>query len=214
MCAVQELQTIDNPAFHRVDLGDGAFLEEVRGFIREDAAVMAALCAELHLAAETIVLFGRPVPVPRLVAYHGDPGRFYRYSGRDHAPVPWPPVLGAIRAQLCAATGTPYDSVLCNYYRDGADSMGRHADDEPELGPLPDDVRIASISLGARRTFRMRPKGGGPRLDFELGEGDLFVMGGTTQQRFVHEIPRTRRAVGPRLNLTFRCVTPRGEGHA
>jgi alkylated DNA repair dioxygenase AlkB len=206
---VQELRTIGATEFVRTDLGGGAFLELAQGFVEDDREVMDALCAELDLRAETIVLFGRPVPVPRLVAYHADPGRYYRYSGRDHAPVAWPPLLGRLRERLCAATGTPYDSVLCNHYRDGSDSMGRHADDEPELGPLPADVRIASISLGARRTFRMRPRAGGARLDLELGGGDLLVMGGTTQTLFVHEVPRTRRVVGPRLNLTFRCVAPR-----
>lgn len=212
MPSVIDLRTRCAPDFIRTDLGEGAFLEEVHGFVEDHDAVMGELCRELDLKAETIVLFGRPVPVPRLVAYHADPGRYYRYSGRDHEPVTWPPVLAALRERLCEATGTPYDSVLCNHYRDGSDSMGRHADDEPELGPHPDDVRIASISLGARRTFRLRPRDGGPRLDLELGCGDLLVMGGTTQRLFVHEVPRTKRVVGPRLNLTFRCVAPRVGG--
>ncbi len=167
---------------------------------------MQRLLRELPLAQETIRMIGRDVLVPRLVAFCGEPGLRYRYSGRDHDAAPWTPTLRALVDQLRSATGTRYDTVLCNYYRDGRDAMGRHADDEPELGPSPDDIRIASVSLGSRRTFRMRPRAGGDRIDYLLGEGDLLVMGGTTQAHWVHEVPRTKAAVGPRLNLTFRCV--------
>jgi alkylated DNA repair dioxygenase AlkB len=198
-----------DPRSGRRDLGDGAFVDYRPGFVGDSETVMRRLMDELELEQESIVLFGREVLVPRLVGYYGDPGRPYRYSGRDHQPRPWTAELAGIRRRLVEATRTPYDSVLVNLYRDGRDAMGRHADDEPELGPRPDDVRIASISLGARRTFRLRPRIGGERIDFELGDGDLLVMGGTTQSHWVHEVPRTRAAVGPRLNLTFRCVTPR-----
>lgn len=170
---------------------------------------MARLLAELDLRVETILMFGKRIPVPREVAYHADPGLTYRYSGTDHPATPWTPSLAEIRERLVTHTGTPYDAVLVNHYRDGHDSMGRHADDEPELGPAPDDIRIASISLGARRVFRLHARTGGLRIDYELGEGDLLVMGGTTQRHFVHELVRTRRPVAPRLNLTFRCLAKR-----
>ncbi|MBK8975940.1 MAG: alpha-ketoglutarate-dependent dioxygenase AlkB [Planctomycetes bacterium] len=199
----------DEHSAEHVDLGDGAHLDYVARFVPEPERAFAELLEELVLDEETIVMFGREVPVPRLVGYYGDPGRPYRYSGRDHEPRPWPPRLAALRARLVALTGTPYDTVLANLYRDGGDAMGRHADDEPELGPARDDIRIASVSLGARRTFRLRHRTDGRRLDFELGGGDLLVMRGTTQSYWMHEVPRTARAVGPRLNLTFRCVTPR-----
>lgn len=103
------------------------------------------------LAPETIRMLARHVPVPRLVAFHGEPGRRYRYSGRDHEARPWTPALLELVGRLRAATGTPYDTVLCNHYRDGDDAMGRHADDEPELGPTPDDLRIASVSPTSTR---------------------------------------------------------------
>lgn len=190
----------------RRDVGEGAFLELTPGFVRDHENAMVALLDELALEQETISMFGRDVRVPRLVAYHGDPDRPYRYSGRTHEPRPWTPTLTALRQRVVAHTGTPYDTVLVNLYRDGADAMGRHADDEPELGPAPDDVRIASVSLGARRTFRLKHRRDGRRIDLDLGEGDLLVMGGTTQTHWLHEVPRTREPVGPRMNLTFRCV--------
>lgn len=190
----------------RTDLGLGAFLELTPGFVPDHEALMARLLTELPLEQESIRMIGRLVPVPRLVAFHGENGKRYRYSGRDHVALPWTPSLLPLVRSLRAFTGTHYDTVLCNFYRDGRDAMGRHSDDEKELGPAPDDVRIASISLGARRAFRMRRKDGSAKLEFELGGGDLLVMGGTTQAHFVHEVPRTKKVVGPRLNLTFRCV--------
>lgn len=195
----------------RTDLGCGAFVEFVPRFVVDHENAMRRLVHdELQLEGETIRILAREVAVPRLVAFHGEPGRRYRYSGRDHDAAPWTPTLRELVDRLRTATGTPYDTVLCNFYRDGNDAMGRHADDEPELGPSRDDVRIASLSLGARRTFRMRERHGDRRLEFALGEGDLLVMGGTTQRHWVHEVPRTKKPVGPRLNLTFRVVRPKG----
>ncbi len=195
----------------RRDLGHGAWIRYTAAFVVPHAVVLARLLDELALAPATIRMFGRDVAVPRLVAFHGEPGRRYRYSGRDHDALPWTPTLRALVDRLRATTGTPYDTVLCNHYRDGNDAMGRHSDDEPELGPAPDDLRIASVSLGARRTFRMRRKDDSCRFDLELGEGDLLVMGGTTQRHWRHEVPRTRRPVGQRLNLTFRCARRRDD---
>jgi len=191
---------------HRAELGSGSWLDYQPAFVPDHEAAMQALLRELPLAQETIRMIGREVLVPRLVAFCGEAGLRYRYSGRDHEAAPWTPVLRAIRERLLDATGTRYDTVLCNLYRTGNDAMGRHADDEPELGPSRDDIRIASVSLGARRTFRMRPRAGGDAIDYLLGEGDLLVMGGTTQTHWVHEAPRTKSQVGPRLNLTFRCM--------
>ena len=185
--------------------GDGwARLRE--GFVEDDAALMDELVRTLPLRAETLVLFGREVATPRLTSWHGDPGCSYAYSGRTFAPAPWTPPLSALRARLREACGVDFNSVLANYYRDGRDSMGAHADDEPELGPSPDDIRIASISLGARRRFLLKARAGGPSVGYALGEGSLFEMGGALQRTHTHRVPKTKRPVGPRLNLTFRVV--------
>jgi alkylated DNA repair dioxygenase AlkB len=168
---------------------------------------MDALVATLPLRQETIVLFGRPVETPRLTSWHGDPGCSYAYSGRTFDPSPWTPELARIRESVSEHQGCRFNSVLANYYRDGRDSMGEHADDEPELGPSPNDVRIASVSLGAPRRFVLRHKRTKEVRAFELGDGSLLVMGGTTQLYFRHHVPRTKTAVAPRLNLTFRVVS-------
>jgi alkylated DNA repair dioxygenase AlkB len=96
--------------------------------------------------------------------------------------------------------------VLANLYRDGRDSVGFHADDEPELGPSRDDIAIASLSLGAERRFVLKHRRSGARHLFELGHGALLVMTGRTQHHYVHAVPKTERPVQPRLNLTFRVI--------
>lgn len=146
--------------------------------------------------------------MPRLLSYHGDPGTAYRYSGRIHEPRAWSPRLAALRRVVIDLSGVPLNAVLANYYRDGRDAMGYHADDEPGLGPERRDVAIASLSLGAERRFLLKERGSGALQRFDLGHGSLLVMRGRTQERYRHALPRTRRPVAPRLNLTFRVVAP------
>lgn len=153
-----------------------------------------------------IRIFGRLVDSPRLSCWMGDAGAAYRYSGVKFDPVPWVPALAQVRERLQIETGHAFNSVLLNRYRDGRDCMGWHSDDEPELGPQP---FIASLSLGQTRRFslkhRTRPE---LRASVELRHGDLLLMGGDTQRLYRHALPRTTRAVGERINLTFRNIIP------
>ena len=156
---------------------------------------------------EEIVIFGQRRRVPRLVAWHGDPGARYRYSGTDHDPEPWTPDLERLRARVHELSGFEFNAVLLNRYRDGRDGMGWHADDEPELGRNP---AIASVSLGAPRRFCLRHRRNRDlKLDLELPHGSLLVMTGPTQHHWLHALPKTRRPVGERINLTFRRVALR-----
>ena len=170
----------------------------------EADSLFAALRAGIQWQAEDIVIFGQRRRVPRLVAWHGDPGTGYTYSGTMHEPQPWTPELRRLLDRVQALTGHPYNSVLLNLYRDGNDGMGWHADDEPELGRNP---VIASVSLGATRRFKLRHR----RLrdvtaTLELAHGDVLLMTGTTQHTYVHAVPKTARAVGERINLTLRRI--------
>ncbi|KUG06097.1 alpha-ketoglutarate-dependent dioxygenase AlkB family protein [Solirubrum puertoriconensis] len=173
----------------------------------EAAALLHELSATIAWRQEPIRMFGREVLQPRLIAWHGDAGATYRYSGLQLEPEPFTPTLHALRLRLQQATGAAYNSVLLNLYRNGADSMGWHADDEPELGPTP---IIASLSLGATRRFRLRPKAKtsfeAKPVSLELTSGSLLLMQGATQQNWQHALPKTAQAVGPRLNLTFRRI--------
>ncbi len=142
--------------------------------------------------------------MPRLTAWFADAGLAYTYSGLALSPTPLPPSLDQLRARLQAATRLTFNSVLANRYRDGRDKMGWHADDELELG---DEIHIASISLGASRTFRLRAKEGGRRgLDIELAHGSLLVMRHPTQRHWEHCLPARAGVRNPRVNLTFRRI--------
>ena len=171
------------------------------------AAQLQALTQTLAWRQDAIRLFGRTVPQPRLTAWHGDPAAHYRYSGLTLTPQPWTPPLLALRQQVEAATGARFNSVLLNLYRSGQDSMGWHADDEPELGAAP---VIASLSLGATRRFRLRPRDPARTphapVSLDLPAGSLLVMRGPTQRHWLHALPKTARSLAPRLNLTFRLV--------
>lgn len=170
----------------------------------EASRLFDSLRSGIHWRQEEIVIFGQRRLVPRLVAWHGDPGASYRYSGTDHDPEPWTPALERVRARVSELSGTSFNAVLLNLYRDGRDGMGWHADDEPELGRNP---VIASVSLGTPRRFCLRHRRRKDlKLDLELPHGSLLVMAGPMQHHWVHALPKTRRPVGERINLTFRQV--------
>lgn len=168
----------------------------------EADGIFASLQQEAAWAQDYIHIQGNTIALPRLTAWHGDRG--YRYSGIENTPKPWTPTLEALRQRLTQLTGQSFNSVLCNFYRTGQDSVAWHADDEKELGPQP---TIASISLGGARKFSMKRKDGqGSRIDLLLGHGDVLIMGGLTQQHWLHQVPKTKQAVAPRINLTFRHI--------
>jgi alkylated DNA repair dioxygenase AlkB len=193
------------------DLGDGAWVDYRPGFVADHASVMARLLESLPLRVEPIRIFGRFVDTPRRTSWHGDPDAVYSYSGRTFSPLDWTEALTRLRTRLRDELDQDFNAVLVNHYRDGTDSMGWHADDEPELGPRREDIRVASISVGAPRRFVLRERAQ-PRskLEVSLGEGDLLVMGGTSQRHWQHSVPKTARPVGERINLTFRVVTAPG----
>ena len=150
--------------------------------------------------------------VPRDEAYYGDPGTSYTYSRREYSPLAWIPELLSLKRRVEEATPAsaysnlrlprlPYNAALCNLYKNGNDSVGLHADAEPEMGPV-----IASISLGAERLFRLKGQDGTVTFAERLPHGSLFIMAGQTQKNFKHEVPKEPNVVQPRINLTFRRI--------
>jgi alkylated DNA repair dioxygenase AlkB len=150
---------------------------------------------------EIATVMGRRVPIPRLTAWHGEAG--YVYSGIRMTPAPWNPPLLEIKEMAQACTGQVFNSVLLNLYRDGHDSVSWHADNEPGLGRNP---VIASVSLGATRRFQMKHRARDERLSLDLPAGSCLVMAGATQHHWLHQVPKSGRPVGPRINLTFRAM--------
>ncbi len=176
-----------------------ACVRYVAGWLADHERVLAELAAGISWEQPTVTVFGHRHVTPRLTAWFGD--HAYSYSGITHPPAALPPALADIRDRLAAESGVSFNSCLANLYRDGSDSMGAHADNEPELGPAP---VIASISLGARRRFVMADTDTRERFVWMLGGGDLLVMYGDSQTRYRHSVPKTTRPMTHRLNLTFR----------
>ena len=175
------------------------FLEEAQA-----ASLLENLAREVEWEQHRVRLFGRWVDTPRRSAWYGDPDAVYAYSRVAYAPKPWIPELSGLRRRIEEVTGKDFNSVLLNLYRTGTDSMGWHADDEPELGPRP---TIASVSLGARRKLRFRRKGNHrDTREIWLDSGSLLVMRGNAQEDWQHALPKTRTVQEPRLNLTFRRI--------
>lgn len=174
----------------RHDLGLGAFVDHATAWIDPTTAdrLFVQIRDELLWEAREIVVYGRRVMQPRLIAWAG--AMPYRYSGQTLPPRDCPPATSDLCARISDAAGIPFNHVLLNRYRDGNDSMGMHADAEPELGP---DPVVATLSLGATRAMAVRPRKGvpGARLDLQLRSGDLLIMAGTCQRFFLHGIPRS-----------------------
>lgn len=163
------------------------------------------LRTELRWSSERVQLFGRWHTVPRLVSWCGEPRVDYRYAGRAHRCDGWFEPLVPVRTRLLNALQAPFNFVLLNRYRDGRDAMGWHADAEACLGREP---LIASISLGATRRLRVRTRGPERKAStaIDLQHGSLLLAWGSCQRDYQHCLARTRKAVGERINLTFRHV--------
>jgi alkylated DNA repair dioxygenase AlkB len=159
---------------------------------------------EINWKQETIRIFGKSYPTPRLTAWYGDEGKVYSYSGLKLSPLPWTEPLPEFKIRIEAVTGYLFNSVLLNWYRDGNDSMGWHADNEKELGM---DPVIASLSLGVPRMFRLREiRNHKNRFGLTLENGSLLLMAGPLQHHWQHCLPRSARPLGDRINLTFRTI--------
>ncbi|MET3009669.1 alpha-ketoglutarate-dependent dioxygenase AlkB [Stenotrophomonas koreensis] len=166
--------------------------------------LLQQLIEQIAWRQEQIELWGKRYLQPRLIAWHGDAGRSYRYSGLALEPQPWT-LLQALRHAVETACGEVFNSVLLNHYRNGRDSMGMHSDDEPELGEQP---VIASLSLGEPRNliFRHKRISTLAPVQVPLPSGSLLLMKGDTQRYWKHGIAKSSRPLGPRVNLTFRQI--------
>lgn len=193
----------DIPAVGRRLLDDGGWLTFEPDWLDPELArtLMSGLPETLPLRLRKVTVFGREHFQPRLTSWHADPGCVYTYSGLAWDPEGWTEALATMRSRLRAELAVPFNSVLANLYRDGADSMGWHADDESCFGR---DPVIASVSLGGPRRFLLRHRRTRETVELSLGSGSLLVMGGATQRFWQHAIPKTSRPVQPRLNLTWR----------
>jgi alkylated DNA repair dioxygenase AlkB len=183
----------------RRQLGDGAFIEIRAGWLSGDPSVedglLEALLSTVPWRAERRHMYDRVVDVPRLVSFHD--------LTVDESPHP---VLARLRRRLndiyAGELGEPFTTVGLCCYRDGSDSVAWHGDTIGRSSS--EDTMVAIVSLGATRTFALRPRGGGPSLRLPQAHGDLLVMGGSCQRTWEHAVPKTSARTGPRVSMQFR----------
>jgi alkylated DNA repair dioxygenase AlkB len=176
-------------AAERIVLAEGAWLDVVRGWVREDAALFELLYRSVAWRSESRVMYDRTVEVPRRYAVLRDGGAMH-------------PVFGEMRAALDDRYTTAFERLSLALYRDGRDSVAWHGDYVARRMP---EALVATISVGAPRKFLVRPTGGGASIALSLGFGDLLVMGGSCQRTHQHAIPKVTRA-DPRIAIMFRPV--------
>ncbi len=149
-------------------------------------------------------LYGKAIPLPRLTAWHGDPGKSYEYSGIKSEPHPWNSGLTHLKERIEQCAEHAFNCVLLNWYRDGQDSLSWHADDEKELGISP---VIASANFGATRDFLIRKNDDhAQKLSIPLKHGTLLLMQGDMQHHWQHSVPKRPKIKENRFNLTFRTI--------
>ena len=173
------------------------------GFNERCSFTFSSLLNKLDLRQESIRLFGKTVLQPRLSRFYSDSGVSYVYSNQEFHGEKWTKELLALNHSIQKLTSHNFNSALVNYYRDGNDSMGLHADNEPELGTNP---TIASVNFGASRKMVFRKNGTKEKVEVVLNNGDLLIMSGALQHNWKHEIPKQRKIKEPRLNITFRKI--------
>jgi alkylated DNA repair dioxygenase AlkB len=162
------------------------------------------LKAEIPWQQDDITVFGKTYPQPRLTALFGNEGKPYSYSNIVMQPHTWNSLLLFIKNEIEEVCNENFTTVLLNYYRDGKDSNGWHADDEKELGRNP---VIASVSFGVERSFHLQHNSiKEQKLKINLEHGSLLIMKGPTQHFWKHQIPKTAKPIGSRINLTFRII--------
>jgi alkylated DNA repair dioxygenase AlkB len=162
------------------------------------------LINEVPWQQDEIELYGKRHQQPRLTALYGNEGKPYSYSNIVMQPHPWNSLLTYIKEEVERVCEVTFTTVLLNLYRDGKDSNGWHADNERELGRNP---IIASLSLGAERMFHLKHNDKTDlRQRIVLENGSLLLMKGETQHFWKHQIPKTEKEIGKRINLTFRII--------
>jgi alkylated DNA repair dioxygenase AlkB len=165
----------------------------------EADALFAWLRTEVPWHQETV----RGNALPRLNAWFADEGLRYSYSGLSHLGSGWLPKLADIKQAVEAVSGAVFNSLLLNLYRGGQDSIGFHTDAEPELGPNP---VVTTVSFGSERDFVLKHRVSKETITHRLAHGSLLVMAGTSQEHWLHAVPKTQAPVGERISLTFRRI--------
>jgi alkylated DNA repair dioxygenase AlkB len=168
---------------------------------KESESLFSELLKTTPWQQDEVILFGQKRILSRKVAWMGDDGFSYSYSGTSKTAAPWTPALMLVKERVEQQTTQRFNSCLLNLYHDGSEGMGWHSDDEKTLGRNP---VIASVSFGAERIFKLKHRKSKEVVSVLLEQGSLLIMKGETQHHWVHTMPKTKRVTTPRINLTFR----------
>lgn len=181
--------------------GEALYYSQQSAFV--DHNWLQILSTSLNWTNDTVIMFGKLRELHRKSAWYGDPKAMYSYGGIKRTPMPWTPELSFIKQHCETLAKTTFNSVLCNFYHDGNDGMGWHADNEKELGQEP---IIASVSFGAERPFAFKHRLTKERINIHLENGSMLIMRGQCQHAWLHSLPKTTKVKEPRINLTFRNI--------
>lgn len=169
----------------------------------ESDSLLKNLRSNIIWKQESMNMYGKKIDFPRLTAWYGNNDKPYSFSGITLQPLPWTSEILTIKSKIEPIAKTEFNSVLLNLYRDGNDSISWHTDAEKELGINP---IIASVNFGATRKFQLRHIKTKEKLEIELTHGSLLIMQGELQHFWQHQVPKTSKVVGERINLTFRVI--------
>jgi hypothetical protein len=175
----------------RIQLDERSWVDHAPGWLGGSDELFALLHRTGRFGQRTVRVWDRTVPEPRLTA------GWSTEVADDDVPLP----LREVAAVLSRRYGVGFDRIWVNLYRDGRDSVAWHGDRNRHTHR---DPLVATVSLGARRRFRLRPVGGPAALELRPGHGDLVVMGGACQHEWEHTVPKEAGAVGPRMSITLR----------
>jgi len=157
---------------------------------------------------DEFLIYGKRIITKRKVAWYGSKAFQYTYSNRTRTAIVWNQKLLEVKNILESKTSENFNSCLLNLYPEGSDGMGWHSDDEKELRPL---ATIASLSLGSDRKFSFKHRLTKETVSLTLQNGSLMLMKGSTQKHWLHQLPKTKKIIGPRINLTFRSIIDSNE---
>lgn len=187
----------------RTVLDGSSWVDYCPGWLRGSDALFDDLVATERFTQGTVHMWDSPVPEPRLTAAF-DPE--LDSTGGHQAPH----ALREISRAVSDRYGVLFDRVWVNLYRDGRDSVAWHGDRNRHTHTNP---LVVTVSLGARRRFLLRPRGGRTAHELNPGAGDLVVMGGACQHEWEHTVPKQASALGARMSITLRHsaqLTPSG----
>ena len=194
--------TEDHQKIIKIENGEYIYIPDFYDKVTADK-YLTKLIDGIHWKQESMNMYGKEIPFPRLTAWYGDNEKPYSFSGITLQPHPWSPGLLKIKKDIEPKANVVFNSVLLNRYRDGTDSISWHTDAEKELGQNP---VIASVNFGAERKFQLKHKDTAQRIDIILQHGSLLIMQGELQHYWKHQIPKTKKLLGERVNLTFRVI--------